>query len=126
MLLGIERPSHLANKTGLTFHTAKRWMQEVRKRWAGTLQCACPAFPYLLHPALRRMEGESGLVCQMAWSLDAQKHQTLDCLEPFWREDWNERGALETVAEGFFGNYLVYGGGAKLVGFLFRTSLTMF
>ena len=37
MLMGIDRPSHLAKTTGLTFHTAKRWMQEIKDGWAGTL-----------------------------------------------------------------------------------------
>ena len=37
MLMGIKRPSHLAKKTGLTFHTVKCWMQEVKDRWAGAL-----------------------------------------------------------------------------------------
>ena len=37
MVLGIERPTHMAKKTGLTFHTAKRWMQEIKDRWTSTL-----------------------------------------------------------------------------------------
>ena len=37
MVLGIERPTHMAKKTGLTFHTAKRWMQEIKDRWTRTL-----------------------------------------------------------------------------------------
>jgi len=27
----------MAKKTGLTFHTAKRWMMEVREKWLSTL-----------------------------------------------------------------------------------------
>ena len=37
MRMVIERPSHLAKATRLALHTAKRWMQEVRDCWAGTL-----------------------------------------------------------------------------------------
>jgi hypothetical protein len=37
MVLGIERPTHMAKKTGLTFHTAKRWMQEIKDHWTSTL-----------------------------------------------------------------------------------------
>ena len=37
MVLGISRPTHMARKTGLTFHTAKRWMQEVKDRWSGAV-----------------------------------------------------------------------------------------
>ena len=37
MQQGIERPSHMARRTGLTFRTAKRWMDQVRKQWADAL-----------------------------------------------------------------------------------------
>ena len=34
MIEGVATPTAVASRTGLTFHTAKRWMQEVRARWA--------------------------------------------------------------------------------------------
>jgi hypothetical protein len=37
MAQGVQRPSHMAQKTGLTFHTAKRWMAEVHEKWLSTL-----------------------------------------------------------------------------------------
>jgi hypothetical protein len=37
MAQGVQRPSHMAQKTGLTFHTAKRWMKEVREKWVSSL-----------------------------------------------------------------------------------------
>ncbi len=37
MAQGVDRPTHMARKTGLTFHTAKRWMNEVRDKWLSTL-----------------------------------------------------------------------------------------
>ena len=34
MLEGVVTPTALANRTGLTFHTARRWMEEIHERWA--------------------------------------------------------------------------------------------
>lgn len=37
MCAGVERPSHMARRTGLTFRTAKRWMNQIRREWAEEL-----------------------------------------------------------------------------------------
>ena len=36
MLEGVSTPTAIAERTGLTFHTARRWMSEVRTMWAQT------------------------------------------------------------------------------------------
>ena len=37
MRAGVERPSHMVKRTGLTFRTAKRWMNQVGREWAKEL-----------------------------------------------------------------------------------------
>ena len=63
MTAGIERPSHMAQRTGLTFHTAKRWMQQVRKKWASQIDSKERA---ILGELLYRRASEVG---EAAWKL---------------------------------------------------------
>jgi hypothetical protein len=92
IVAGIERPSHMANHTGLTFHTAKRWMFDVRSQWAAQLN-----------------RNERGLLSEQLYQQAANVAEIAWHIARTSNNPWVVMGALKTVLESVDKRANIYG-----------------